>query len=124
MDYKITKDNVFLAKCVMYERRENDFLVRKPLELNEEYRIILYFRGRAIDFDLADDLPVLPYDKVKQEVNGTIEANTYYIEEVYDYTQLTDHEIEYIPTLLSRYQEKKLAEKDKRLLKFPKEILN
>ena len=124
MDYTITKDDIFLAKCAMYERRENDYLVRKPLETNDEYRVILFFRGKVIDFQLADDLFILPYDKKTGEINGPIFADTYYIEEVYDYTQVSDKDLEYVPTLLQTYQEKKLAQKNKRLISFPKKVLN
>ena len=124
MDFTITKDNIFLAKCVMYERRDGDYLVRKQLDTNDEYRVILFFRGKVIDFELADDLPILPYDKTTNEIVGEIQENTYYIEDAYEYTQLTNEELEYVPTLLSRYQEKKLAEKNKKLIKFPKKFLN
>ena len=124
MDYTITKDDIFLTKCVMYERRENDYLIRKPLDPNEEYRVVLFFCGKVIDFATADDIAVLPIDKRTNEITGRIEADTYYIEEAYEYTQISDKELEYVPTLLQTYQEKKLAEKNRRLLKFPKKILN
>lgn len=124
MDYAITKDNILLAKCVMYERRENDFLIRKTLTTEEQYRVVLFFRGKVIDFELADDLPLLPVDPNTGEINGRIYSDTYYIEEVTEYSQLTNKELNQVPNLLSEYQQKKLAEINKRLIKFPGEILN
>ena len=120
----ITKDDIFLARCIAFERREDDCLVVKPLELNEEYRTILLFRGKVIDFVTADDLHILPVDPNDGTVNGPVEADTLYITEVHDHTQLTNKELEYVPTLLEKYQEKKLAEKNNRLIKFPRKILN
>lgn len=124
MDYAITKDNILLAKCVMYERRENNYLIRKPLTTEEQYRVVLFFRGKVIDFELADDLPLLPVDPDTGEINGRIYSDTYYIEEVTVYSQLTNKELNQVPNLLSEYQQKKLAEINKRLIKFPGEILN
>ena len=128
MDLAITKENIFLAKCVMYDRREGDYLIRKPLEMNDEYRVILFFNGKVIDFELADDLPILPIDLKTGEIIGEIKADTYYIEDVHEYTQLTNEELEYVPTLLARYQENKLKEqaikKSKKISFFPKKRLN
>ena len=36
----------------------------------------------------------------------------------------SDKDLEYVPTLLQTYQEKKLAQKNKRLINFPKKVLN
>ena len=124
MELAITKENIFLAKCVKYQRREGNYLVRMPLDTNEEYRVILFFSGKVIDFETADDLQVLPYDNIKQEITGPIEENTLYIDQVYEYKQLTNEELEYVPTLLNKYQEKKLAEKAKKVLRFPRKRLN
>jgi hypothetical protein len=124
MDYTITKDDIFLAKCIAFDKRENDCLVVKPLETSEEYRTILLFRGKVIDFITADDLPILPVDPQDGCVDGPVEADTLYIVEVYEHTQLTNNELEYVPTLLKKYQEKKLMEKNNRLTKFPKKKLN
>ena len=128
MDFTITKENIFLAKCVMYEGREGDYLIRRPLDTNDEYRVILFFRGKVIDFETAEDIEVLPYDNIKNEITGPIEMNKYYVDQVYEYKQLTNKELEYVPTLLERYQEKKLKEqelkKNKKLIKFPKLWLN
>jgi len=124
MNYTIDKNNIFLAKCVVFERRENDYLVKKTLDENDEYRVFLFFNGKLIDFITAEDLPLLPYDDSRRIIDGEILENTYYVEEVYNYKQLTNKELEYVPTLLSRYQEKKLAEKSKKLLKFPRKRLN
>ena len=124
MDYTITKDDIFLAKCIAFDKRENDCLVVKPLETNEEYRTILLFRGKVIDFITADDLPILPVDPKDGCVDGSVEADTLYIVEVYEHTQLTNKELEYVPTLLKKYQEKKLMEKNNRLTKFPRKKLN
>ena len=124
MEYTITKDDIFLAKCIAFDKRENDCLVVKPLETNEEYRTILLFRGKVIDFITADDLPILPVDPKDGCVDGSVEADTLYIVEVYEHTQLTNKELEYVPTLLKKYQEKKLMEKNNRLTKFPRKKLN
>lgn len=124
MDYTITKDDIFLAKCIAFDKRENDCLVVKPLETSEEYRTILLFRGKVIDFITADDLPILPVDPKDGCVDGSVEADTLYIVEVYEHTQLTNKELEYVPTLLKKYQEKKLMEKNNRLTKFPRKKLN
>ena len=128
MDLTITKENIFLAKCVVYDRREGDFLVRRPLDTNDEYRVILFFCGKVIDFETAEELEVLPYDNIKEEITGPIEMNKYYVDQVYEYKQLTNEELEYVPTLLEKYQANKLREqeikKNKKLIKFPKLWLN
>ena len=124
MEEAITKDNVFMATCIKFSDRIGDCLVPEELSINEKYRKILFFRGKVIDFETADDLPILPVDPEDGVVNGPVEAGTYYIVKVDECTQLTDKDMEYIPTLLNRYQEKKIMEKSRRLIKFPKKTLN
>lgn len=124
MEEAITKDNIFIAKCVKYSKRDGDYLVRKPLSIDEQYRKILFFRGKVIDFETAEDLSILPIDNITGEINGTIECDTLYIEEAYECVNLTNKDMEYIPTLLNLYQEKKIMEKSRKLIKYPKKLLN
>ena len=124
MSEAITKDNVFIARCIMFERIPGNYLIPKTLPVNETYRKILYFRGKVIDFKLADDLEILPYDKETETVTGHIKTDTYYIEEVFECKSLTNKDMEYIPDLLTKYQEKKIKENARKLIKFPGKTLN
>lgn len=117
MNKALISKKVFLARCVMFEDNIEGSLVRKKLDINDEFRMVFCYRGRVIDFETAEELPLLPHNIIYP--NTHIDTNTYYLTSLSKCTQLTDKEIKYIPSLLRRYQEKHNIEQKRKIIQFP-----